>query len=61
MIKDLELRIQIDYGDVTVERQISSKTDIRIKDINKLTLTEKQIIDLYKALTAYVKADGIEV
>lgn len=61
MSKDIELRIQIDYGDVTVERQISSRTDIRIDGADKLTLTEEQVAHLYKALTAYAKADGIEL
>ncbi len=60
MSKDINLRIQINYDDIAVERQISSRTTIRVDD-KTIELTEIQITSLYKALTAYAKADGIEL
>lgn len=61
MSKDIELRIQIDYGDITVERQISSKTSIRVEGNALVELSEEHVVQLYKALTAYARADGIEL
>lgn len=64
MSKDIELRIEITYGDVSVERVISSTTTICLDKGGKqdsLQLTEEQVASLYKALTAYAKADGIEL
>lgn len=61
MSKDIELRIEITHGDVCVERIISNRTTIRVDSDNKLELDEEQIASLYKALTAYAKADGIEL
>ena len=65
MSKDLELRIEIIYGDVGIERIISRDTTIRINrasgKTDTLMLTELQVTSLYKALTAYAKADGVEL
>lgn len=60
MSKDINLRIEITYDDVSIERIISSKTTIRVGD-KTIELNETQIASLYKALTAYAKADGIEL
>lgn len=60
MSKDFNLQIQISYDDVSVERIIASRTTIRV-DEETIVLDEKQIANLYKALTAYAKADGIEL
>lgn len=56
MSKDLELRVEVSYGDVTIERIIASKTTVRIDDVS-IELTAEQVLQLDKALTAYVKAD----
>ncbi len=58
MSKDIELQIEVRYGDIEIERIISSKTTIRIAtNDHNIELTPHQVIELHKALNAYVKAD----
>ncbi len=65
MSKDIELRIEITHSDVSIERFISRDTTVRINraggKVDTLKLTELQVASLYKALTAYAKADGVEL
>ncbi len=60
MSKDLDLQVEITYDDVCIERAISSKTTIYINGSAGLELTDEQVQHLYKALTAYVRADPSE-
>lgn len=56
MSKDINYRIEVGYGDVYVERIISSKTTVRI-DKDTLELNEEQVNSLFKALSAYMGAE----
>lgn len=60
MSKDLDLQVEITYDDVCIERAISSKTTIYVNGSAALELTDEQVQHLYKALTAYVRADPSE-